>query len=221
MKSIIIMYLFTLALFAQNPKVYAALGDVIYNNVDKIANLTTVKEYQKYTTTINKYTKDVKKTKKDGFCIESGKKCINKKEYLDKLRTLSRTNDYFVHSVKRNFASSMKENNNLLFSKIINSGLLNTQKNKETIINYYYENKDDINATGVIQAFLDKDAELKRLKDAQRKKYKTKKMLEEEKIKRIRKNDMLKQEKLEKKLQDEVERKKIEIREEQQKSLFH
>jgi len=221
MKSIIIMYLFTLALYAQNPKVYAALGDVIYNNVDKIANLTTIKEYKKYTTAIEKYVKDVKEAKEDGFCIESKKKCINKKEYLNELRKLSQTNDYFIRSVKRNFVTSMKENNNLLFSKIINNGLLNTQKNKKIIINYYYDNKDNINASGVIQAFLDKDAELKKLKDTQRKKYKTKKMLEEEKIKRIRKNDMLKQEKLEKKLQDEVERKKIEIREEQQKSLFH
>ena len=221
MKLIIIMYLFTLALFAQNPKVYSALGDVIYDNVDKITALKTIKEYEKQTSKIDKYAENVKTTKKDGFCIERGGKCIDKKEYLNRLRTLSQTNDYFVRSVKRNFASSIKEHNNLLFSKIINNGLFNAKKNKESIINYYYENKDDINTTGVIQTFLDEDAELKKLKDAQRKKYKTKKMLEEEKIKRIRKNDMLKQEELEKKLENEVERKKIQIREEQQKSLFH
>lgn len=221
MKSIIIMYLFTLALFAQNPKIYAALGDVIYNNVDKIADLKIIKEYKEYAKKIDEYTKDVNQTKKDGFCIETSKNCIDKKEYLNKLRTLSQTNDYFVRSVKRNFSTSMKKNNNLLFSNIINNGLLNTKKNKETIINYYYENIDDINATGVIQTFLDEDAQLKKSKDAQRKKYKTKKMLEEEKIDRIRKNDILKQEELEKKLQDEVKRKKIEIREDQQKSLFH
>ena len=221
MKSIIIMYFFTLILFAQNPKVYAALGDVIYNNVDKISNLKKIEEYKKYTEKINKYIKSVKQTKKDGFNIESGKKHIDKKEYLNRLRTLSQSNDFFVRSVKKNFSKSMKENNNQLFSKIVNSSLLNTNKNKNIIINYYYKNMDDINASGVIQTFLDKDAELKRLKDAQRKKYKTKEMLEKEKINRIRKNDILKQEELEKKLQDEVQRKKIEIREEQQKSLFH
>ena len=221
MKSIIIMYFFTLILFAQNPKVYAALGDVIYNNVDKISNLKKIEEYKQYTEKINKYIKNVKQTKKDGFDIESGKRHIDKKEYLNRLRTLSQSNDFFVRSVKKNFSKSMKENNNQLFSKIVNSSLLNTKKNKNIIINYYYKNMDDINASGVIQTFLDKDAELKKLKDAQRKKYKTKKMLEEEKINRIRKNDILKQEELEKKLQDEVQRKKIEIREEQQKNLFH
>ena len=221
MKSIIIMYLFTLALSAQNPKVYAALGDVIYNNIDKITTLKTIEEYKEYITTIDAYTQDVKEAKKNGFCIEAGKKCMDKKEYLNILRKLSQTNDYFVRSVKKNFSKAMKEKNNLLFSKIINSSLLNTKKRKAIIINYYYENMDDINASGVIQTFLDKDAKLKRLKDAQRKKYKTKKMLEKEKINRIRENDKRKQEELEKKLQDEVQRKKIEIRKEQQKSLFH
>ena len=37
MKKIVLLCLLATFLLAQNPKIYSALGDVIYNNVDKIA----------------------------------------------------------------------------------------------------------------------------------------------------------------------------------------
>jgi hypothetical protein len=168
---------------------------------------------------ISEYVREVEHTKMDGFKLEKRDSHINKRAYLQSLRKLSKKNDFYVRSVKSNYNESMKKNEYKLFSQMINSGLIDTKKNKHEIIDYYYKHQDDINASGVIQNFLDEDAKLKALKEAQRKKRKTKKMLEEEKIKRLREIDRREQEELEKRLQLELEEKKLKVREEQKREL--
>jgi len=219
-KIIIITLLYTTFLLADNPIVYSALGDVIYNNVGKINNLKNISQYTTKINKIEKYVSSVEKIKKYGFAIERGEKTIDKMEYLNRLRKLSKTNDYFVRSAKNNFKHALSKEDSLLFSKIINSGLVDTRKYKEKIINYYFEHAGDINASGVIQSYLDEDKALKAKKEVQVKFYQSKKMREEAKIRRIRQNDKEKQEALEKKLDDEVKAKKIQIREEQKSELF-
>ena len=221
MKKIILITLFTCLLFADNPQIYSALGDVIYDNVEKINNLKTINQYDSDTNKIDKYVNEVKKTKKDGYAILKGDKTIDKMGYLNRLRKLSKTNDYFIRSAKINFKQAISKEDNCLFSKIINSGLVDTDKYKEQIINYYFAHSDDINASGVIQSYLDKDKKLRAKKEAQRKVYISKKKREEAKIKRIRENDLEKQKELEKKLDAEVKAQKLQIREEQKKELFN
>ncbi len=220
MKKIIFITFFATILLAHNPKVYSALGDVIYDNVNKISKLEDIQQYEIYSDKIAQYRYDVENTKIYGLAIEAGDTNIDKKEYLNKLRTLSQSNDFFIRSVKRKFKTSLEEEDSLLFSKLINSGLLDTKANKDEIINYYFSHVEDINASGVIQTYLDNDAKLRAKKEAQRKLYKTKQMKEEERIARIRKIDKEKQAELEKKLEDEVVRKKLEIRENQKNELF-
>ena len=221
MKKIIITLFCTTFLLADNPIVYSALGDVIYENADKINNLKTISQYSAEINQIDKYVNSVEITKKQGFSIERGEKKIDKMNYLNHLRELSTTNDYFVRSAKNNFKHSLSREDSVLFSKIINSGLVDTQKYKEKIINYYFAHVEDINASGLIQSYLDEDKELSVKKEAQRKFYQTKKMKEEAKIKRIRQNDKEKQEELEKKLDEEVKAKKLEIRRNQKSELFN
>jgi hypothetical protein len=206
-------------LSANNPKPYAVLGDVIYNNVEKIKSLENLNSYKEYKNDIAKYVEEVNATKNEGFKLELGKANISKKEYLVELRKLSKLNDYFLRSVKTNYKNSMDSNNYNLFSEIINSGLIDTKKNIHEIVDYYYKHKEDINSTGIIEKLLNDDAKLKALKEAERRRHKTKKMLEEEKIKRIRAEDKEAQRALELKLQKELENKKLKIREEQKKEL--
>ncbi|MFK5937161.1 MAG: hypothetical protein QM497_02085 [Sulfurimonas sp.] len=221
MKKIIITLFCTTFLLADNPTVYSALGDVIYNNADNINNLKTINQYNTEISKIDKYVSTVDKTKKDGFSIQRGEKKIDKMDYLNHLRELSITNDYFVRSAKNNFKHSLSKEDSVLFSKIINSGLVDTQKYKEKIINYYFAHAEDINASGIVQSYLDEDKELRVRKETQIKLYQSKKMREAAKIKRIRRNDKEKQASLEKKLEDEVKAKKIEIRQEQKSELFN
>ena len=217
-KLLLLTFMLT-SLYSNNPKPYSALGNVIYNNVQKIDSLQNLSSYELYKSDIAKYVQEVQQAKKEGFEIESNTASISKKDYLIKLRHLSKINDYYLRGIRSKYKSSMDNNNYNLFSEIINCGLVDTDKNKNEIIDYYYKHQEDINASGVIKNFLNDDAKLKALKDAQKKKYKTKKMLEDEKIKRIREKDKIIQENLEAKLQNELEDKKLKIREEQKREL--
>jgi biopolymer transport protein ExbB/TolQ len=217
-KLFFILTLFVTILFAKNPQVYAALGDVIYNNVQNIEKLQEIEKFQSIQTEIEVYLQKVKQVKQDGFALEQGDKSVDKKNYLNHLRSLSKRNDYFVHAAREAFRNSMKQEDSKTFEKIINTGLINTEKYQEKILAYYMQHQDDVNATGVIQDYLDKEAKEKKL---QRKYYKSKKQLEAEKIRRIREADKIKQAELEKKLDEEVKQKKENIRKEQERSLFH
>ena len=208
-------------LSAHNPNPYSALGDVIYDNVSNIESLKQIDSYRLYADDIDKYVSEVDEAKIQGYELEKAATSKTKNEYLNRLRTLSKTNDYFLRSINNKYKESMKKDDYKLFLQIINSGLINTQKKKKEIINYYYKNKENIDSTGVIDTFLEEDAKLRLNKDRQKKHYKTKKQLEAEKIKRIRENDKAAQKKLEEDLQKDLNTKKAEIRKIQRKELGH
>jgi hypothetical protein len=219
MKITIILSLIATFLMAQNPKVYSALGDVMYNNVDNITKLQSIDSYQIYDSKIQKYIIDVAASKSVGFSLDEGDKSIDKMAYLKNLRALSKENDFYMRNSKISFESSIKNEDSKLFSKIINTGLIDTQRYKDEIINYYMFHADDINSSGVIQTYLDEDEALRKQRLANMKRYKSKAQLRAEKIKRIRKNDKEKQAAIEKSLQEEVDKKKVEIRKNQKKEL--
>jgi len=221
MFKLLLLILLSFSLFAKTPHVYSALGDVIYNNSSNIETLYYIEEYATYKEKIEQYTLDVNTTKNDGFQIDSGDKTVDKKKYLLSLRKLSKVNDFFTKDAKMHFKESMEQNNHLLFIKLVNSGLIDTNKYKDTILTYYFDNKEDINASGIIQEYLDADQALVDAHERQRRLRKTKAMLEKEKIQRIRSKDKLEQEKLEKKLNKELILKKLEIRKTQKDELFN
>ena len=219
MRFILLNFLFATLLLAQNPTPFSALGDTIYNSVTKIASLKTIDDYSIYKEKIDTYVKDVKKAKEDGFALENGKKGITSQQYLNELRALSKTYGFFLHTVKSNYDYALKHEKSKLFSKIINSGFIDTKEHKKEIMEYYFAHADDMNTTGVIQSYLDADAKL-RAKNKKRKiHHKSKKQLEAERIKFIREHDDMKQKEMEKKLQEELKKKKEEIREYQKKEL--
>ncbi|WP_428738346.1 hypothetical protein [Sulfurimonas sp.] len=219
MKKLILSFiLLSSLLFAKNPSVYAALGDVIYNNVDGIENLQNIDQFSVFKQKIQDYVAKVKTTKEQGFEIESGK-TENKKEYLNSLRDLSKENDFFVRTANKFYNSSLRYENSTLFTQMVNSGLVDTKDKKQEIIDYYFAHTEDINTTGVIQEFLDEDAALKAQKEAELKNRKSKKERDLERIKQIREKDQQEQEALENKLQKELEEKKKQLRKEQKIEL--
>ena len=210
----------TEAVVEKVPNVYSALGDVIYGNIANIVKLQYIDNFKSFSEKIKNYSKSVEKSKAIGFDIESGNKNIDEVVYLETLRTLSKENDYFVRSVKSAYQSSIDKQDSKLFTQTVNSGLLDTDKHRDQIIEYYFAHSKDINASGVIQKILDEDAKIK----SKRKTYnyeQAKKLREEAKIKRIREEDKKQQVKLEKELTEEVKQKKLEIRETQKNELFN
>ncbi len=221
MKITIILSLLATLLLAQNPKAYAALGDVIYDNVENITKLQQIDSYKLYDSKIHKYTINVAAAKSVGFALDKGDKSVDKMAYLKNLRVLSKENDFYVRNSKTSFEKSMKNEDSVLFSEIINTGLIDTQMYKDEIINYYMFHAEDINASGVIQSYLDEDEALRKQRLENMKKYKSKSQIQAEKIKRIRENDKEKHAAVEKSLQEEVDRKKTEIRVNQKKELLN
>ncbi|MFT7860387.1 MAG: hypothetical protein ABXS93_05550 [Sulfurimonas sp.] len=220
MRYFIFTLLFTTLVFANNPKVYAALGDVIYNNAPLIEDLKDLEAMQHYKEKIEKYIEKVTAAKKEGFALEKGDKTIDKKEYLSTLRALSKENDFLLRMVRYKYSKSIENENSQLFSELINSGLIDTQEQKQTIIEYYFDHQEDINATGVIEDFLDQDEKLRAQKEAEMQRRKSAQERETANIKRIREKDKREQEALEQKLQKELEQKKKEVLQEQKKELL-
>ncbi len=216
MKKLLIISLLATLLFANNPRVYSAIGDDIYNNVTEIDNLKNVAEYQADTKRIDDYVKDVQATKDIGLKIESGDKTQSPSKYLQKLRILSKTNLEYKRSVNINFNKSINEENSLLFSQMLNSGLLDINANKKNIFNYYSSHKDDIEVSPNIQILLDEQAAILKLKQARNL---TKKQIEESRIKRLRRLDKEKKEKIAKVLEEELIQEKKDIRKTQKIEL--
>ena len=220
LKSFILLFTLTTLLFSTNPKAYASLGNQIYNNLENIKKLTTISDYYLYFDAINNYLFKVKRAKQLGFSLDENSPSKVKKQYLQTLRQLSKENNYYHRLAQKSLETSIKNRDFLLFSQIINSGLIDTKANKKRILHYYFAHIKDINASGVIQSYLDKDALLKRKRKALRHKRVVKKTKEEEKIERLREQDKAHQVALEKRLNREVQKKKREIREEQREELL-
>ena len=220
MKKIFFLTLFTTLLFSNNPAVYSALGDVIYDNVKGIEKLSEIEEYLVYKDKIIKYVAEVDTTKRAGFLIEKGNKNIDKKSYLNNLRKFSKSNDFFTRSARNNFLESMEKENSKLFSALVNSGLIDTKKYKNDIVTYYLFHMDEINPEGTIQEIIDNDEALKN-KKVKKRVYRSKKQIQQAKIKRIRENDKKRQAAIEKRLQERVNKEKTEIIDYQKKELSY
>jgi hypothetical protein len=149
MKNLFLLSLFSIFLNAQNPIVYATLGDVIYDNVDKIAKLEYIPEYNRYKEDIKLYRVKVLAIKQYGYDIEDGKPNLDKKKYLQTLRELSLKNDFYLKDAQAKFKESIKTENSRLFNSIINTGLIDRDIYNEQIIAYYSKHIDDINSSKV------------------------------------------------------------------------
>jgi len=219
MIKLVILSLLATLLIADNPKVYSALGDEIYENVENIQKLKKIFKFSKFEQKIDNYVEDVYKAKEMGFAIESGDTTKDKKVYLKTIRELSKTNDFFLRAANNCYKNAITNQDNKIFTKIINTGLIDTKKNKDEIMNYYFSNSKDVNASGIIQQFLDEDEKFRKKHEASKKPKLTKEQIQEAKIKRIREKDKKKQESIKKALEDKLIKKKSEIRKQQIEEL--
>jgi len=220
MKKILFLSLLATVLLAKNPNVYSALGDVLYNNADKISNLSNLKSYSLKAYEIDKYLQDLNSTKEMGFKIEKKDKTQDPRLYLKKLRKLSKQNDAYTRSVYKTYKEAIKNENSSVVSDMINTGLLDTRSLRDEIMQYYYNHQDEMSSDGVVGEFLDEDAKLKEQQKAMRK-YRglTKEQLLQQKIRRLREQDKKKQEAIQKTLEEEVAKEKVKIRQEQVEEL--
>jgi hypothetical protein len=225
MRFFILLSVLSVLVFATgkaHPRVYASLGDEIYDNIVKIEKLKSIDQFKDFGERIDAYKKKLEKTKKLGYGVESGARSNLSLDYLSELREHKKTNDFFVRSVQSAFKSAVDTQNNKLFLQIVNTDLLDKERYKNKILNYYKAHKSSIDPKEVIQGLLDEEL-VKQIKNKKylKKKIEAKKRTHEEKVKRLRENDKLEREALEKKLSEEVRKKKEAIRREQERELFN
>lgn len=220
MNKIILVLFFVTLSYGQYPAVYSSLGDKIYSNAPKIKELKNYKEYVRYISRIQNYIDEVEKTKEQGFKIEQGDSSVDPKEYLQKLRELSDVNNFFVQDTYANYKASMKDGDHLLFSNLINSGLIDIHKHKAEILEHYTIHKNEIELKGVLQELLEERKAFEALQEQKRKKqYQTNKEPEAHKIQRLRQKDKEKEQMLQQELEKELQEKKRKILEEQMREL--
>lgn len=216
MKTIVTLFLFATLMLAQNPRPYSSIGDIIYNSVDAIETLKGIDEFSHKSNKIDKYINEVHKTKKIGYLLELKDTEVDKLSYLKKLRELNRRYDYFIRDVVINFKGSIKSEDSLLFSKLINSGLLDVLKHKKEILKYYSTHSDEVNKDGAVQYLLDHDLSLKNKKAKSNLTYQE---IQAARIKRIKEKDRKEKEEIEKRVEREAAKRKLEIRKNQRKEL--
>jgi hypothetical protein len=204
---------------AQNPQIYSALGNSIYDNAKNIAYLKGVSVFSNNTSEIDIYVRDVERVKKFGLEVEKTKKSQDIKKYLFDLRNLDKRSQFFYEKANKYFIMAMRKKDNRLFLDIVESGLIDAEKNKKRIMEYYHKNCEGMQVKGVIQEYLQEEERIRLEKEKRKKMRLTKKQIQEAKIRRIRRNDRLKKEALEKKLEEELIRKKLLIREQQMREL--
>ncbi len=219
MFKVFLSLLASVTLMASTPKIYAALGDIIYTNEPKIVKLATLQIYRANRDSIESYAKEVQRVKKIGILAEKSNDNKLKREYLVELRKLSKQHDFFIRSVEKNYDKAVEMQQSQDFVALVNSGLIKTESRKDEILNYYYEHQEEIVPEGVLKQYVVADREEKKKRDVKKVKKRTKEALQREKIERIRKNDLEAQKKLELKLQEELTQKKSEIRKDQEEAL--
>ncbi|MFA6136753.1 MAG: hypothetical protein WC667_01580 [Sulfurimonas sp.] len=215
MVKIFFLCIISTLLLAQNPKTYSSLGDILYDNSLNIEKLKEIDIYTQYGEKIEEYLSDIKSVKELGFEVDRADNSDEKKRYLNRLRELSKTNDFFVKSVNSNFFSSIKSSNSKLFLQMVNSKMLDTEKYRSEILKYYNLHSDEITPFDIMQDFLATDKKVQNKVSVKQ----SDKKRQEEKISRIRESDKINQETMEKSLEEETAKKKNIINDEKMKEL--
>ena len=219
MKLFFSLILLATVLLASNPTIFATLGDTIYDNAPKIEQLKKFHEYEPFLDKIDEYIKEVNATKKLGFAVENGSQKDAARIYLKKLRQLAKTNDFFVRSANAIFEKALATKNYELLMDMLDTGLIDIERNKERLLEFYNANKGSFEPRGVLGRIVEEDELRKKSKNTKEYYERLKKLREQEKIRRLREKDKKRQEELQKRLEQELEKKKEQIQKEQIEEL--
>jgi len=226
MKKYLLLFTLSLSLFAQNPKSFAALGDVIYDDVVKFEKLKEMASMQEYRTAIDAYILSAGEIKKMGFAIdaenakEDKSSALDGKEYLQALRKLSTEHDAIIDSSRTRFKEAMSDEDSETINGMIDYGVIVIEDYKDELIRYYEEFGEDQNLSSLEVMYaehinsLKADVNATALSNAQREAREN-----EARIKRMRAQDKAKTDALEKSVEEEKAREKKKVLNEQKKEL--
>ncbi len=220
MKKYILLLTLSLTLFAQNPKSFAALGDVLYNDVNKFENLKEMASMQEYQASIDAYIALAGETKKMGFAVDAQKAKDPKntsddgKKYLKALRELSSQHGAIMLNSRTRFKEALSDEDGVMVNGMIDNGVIDPENYKSEIIRYYEEFGEDQNLS-----FLEPTYAKSLKKDSNSSVSQKRSSEDMASIKRMRAKEKAKSEALAKSVQDEKNREKKKLLDEHKKEL--
>lgn len=220
MKKYLLLLTMTLSLFAQNPKSFAALGDVLYDDVPKFEQLKEIAAMQEFTPVIDSYIALAKQTKKVGFSVDAKQSQVNAKEYLKALRKLSAEHDAIVVSSRTRFKEALSDEDGVTINAMVHCGVIKTDDYEDALIRYYDEFSEDQNLSSLEVMYsnyirtIKKDDNRTALSAAQKEAQEN-----EASVKRMRELNKAKADALETAVKEEKEREKQKVLNEQKKEL--
>jgi len=214
MKTYILLLLSTLTLCAQNPKSFAVLGDVIYDDVSTFQTLKSFPPMSQYKEELNTYIISANKTKKIGYKVDVKESSITKKNYLEMLRKLSKKHDAIDMSVKKCFANAITDEDSATINTMVGLGVIDPTDYKGDLINYYEEFGEDHNLSNIKSMYelyvIPKHKDTNNTKNVNK---------NEERIKRMRAKAKAKDEALVKAVSEEKKREKAKVLSAQKEEL--
>jgi len=216
MKKLLLTLLISVPMYAQNPVIFAALGDVIYNDADKFGQLADLTIMHDYKPVIDDYLESVEKSKKMGFAVDSNDTAIDAKGYLKELRLLSTKHDAIVLNAQKRFEEAMQDEDSETITNMIKIGIVNPQEYKNQLIQYYEDYAEDQNLSIIEPMY--KEYKLACEENAS-KPGNAEAAKNEEVINRMRATDKASKEALTRSVKEECEREKQSVMQEQKKAL--
>ena len=212
MKHLLLLITFTLSLFAQNPNSFSALGDVIYNDIEKFEKLKALPSMKEYEENIENYITAAKQTKKIGFGVDAKEEGVNAKEYLKALRELSAKHDAIIVTSRKRFSEAINDEDSETVNLMLTYGVIDPENYKTELIAYYEEFGEDHNLSAITPLYdehlksIKKDDNVTKMSDEQREAIEN-----EARLKRLRARMKAKEESLEKSVKEEQEREKQKV----------
>ncbi len=219
MKHLLLLLAITFTLFAQNPKSFAALGDVIYDDVETFEKLKSLPSMQAFSGAINQYIADTHQAKEIGFLVDAKDKSIDAKTYLAKLRKLSVAHDTIMEKSTKHFKEALSDEDGETINAMIAYGVIDTEDYDKELINYYEEFHEDQNLSSLNALYLKYLSTLVKEKPTALTEAQREELENEANIKRMRAKKQAKDAAFSKSVKEEQNREKKKVLDEQKKAL--
>ena len=210
--------IFSLALYAQNPVAFSALGDVVYNDIAKFEQLKELSSMRDYIPVVDDYIEAAKKSKTMGFAVDAKDQSITAKAYLNMLRVLSAEHDSIMSGARERFEEAMQDEDGETVTAMIKIGIIDPQVYNSQLVQYYEEYAEEQNLSVIEPLYREYE---RRLADDQNrsKSFNTEALKKEELLKRMRATEKARSEALERSVSEESEREKRKVMNDQKKEL--
>ncbi len=219
MKIYVLLLTLTLTLFAQNPKAFATLGDVIYDDVDKFNNLKGLASMQDFIIAIDTYIASANATKNMGFALDSKDKSVDAKAYLKALRELSIERDTIISSSRDRFKEAISDEDALTINSMVGYGVINSDNYKKELINYYEEFGEDQNLSHIEPLYMHHLTSLKKDTNTSLTQAQLDARENETRIKRVRAKKKEREDALVRSVEEQQKKDKQDVLNEQKKAL--